>query len=461
MTRPATTIIQAAAAIDALGISLRPATLVIQSGRIVACDRPENIRAAAYADPHVIDLPHALVLPAMVNAHAHLDLTSLGAQPYGGDFLDWLKYVVSHRPTEPAAIAAAVHRGLALSHDAGVGWIGDIANSTHAVIARLEACPSPGMPQPSPDLPRASPGMPRPSPGMPRSGGLPGTHPTTPNPPAIPGVSYLEVFGLGRRQLDGFIRLTRGLDLLHHHPAAAHLGPTLHLGLQPHAPYSTGLALYNAIGRYAAERHMPISSHLAETPMENQFIRDATGPFTDLLRRLDRWDDAIVPNGVGSVEHLSPEFRRGGWLVAHANCVDDHDINALAYHHVSVAYCPIASEYFGLPGGYPHRYRDMLAAGVNVCLGTDSILCQHPDAAQPLSILAAMRRLHQRDRTDPMTLLRMATTHGMSALRFPRAWASLQPGAPARLITIDIDPRNDTPALVQALTNQSPAKPIL
>ena len=84
-----------------------------------------------------------------------------------------------------------------------------------------------------------------------------------------------------------------------------------------------------------------------------------------------------------------------------------------------MAYCPIASAYFGHRG---HRYRDMLDAGVNVCFGTDSILCQPPDEAEPLGILPQIRFLRRRDGVDSEVLLHMATLAGnrqAAPLRLP------------------------------------------
>ncbi|MBL4590989.1 MAG: amidohydrolase family protein, partial [Phycisphaerales bacterium] len=61
-----------------------------------------------------------------------------------------------------------------------------------------------------------------------------------------------------------------------------------------------------------------------------------------------------------------------------------------------------------------HRYQGMLDAGIQVCLGTDSIV--NLDTPDRISVLDEMRLLHRRDATDAQTLLRMATVHGASAM---------------------------------------------
>jgi cytosine/adenosine deaminase-related metal-dependent hydrolase len=102
----------------------------------------------------------------------------------------------------------------------------------------------------------------------------------------------------------------------------------------------------------------------------------------------------------------------------------------------------------------------MLAAGVNVCLGTDSILCQPPNEPQPLGILPQMRFLYRRDKTDPDVLLRMATVNGLRAMGLDENLATLQAGAPARLIAVKIDPHEATDPLVQVLLNDSIVEPV-
>lgn len=399
---------------DAAGTAARPGAIAIAGGRIVAAGDPDAVRAACRGRPieRRTEHPAALVVPGLVNAHAHLDLSRLGPQPMRGSFTDWVAMVIERRPSSPEAIAAAVRHGLVESRRSGVGWLADIAASDHAIRARLRAGAD----------------------------------------AALPGWSFLECVGMGASAPQAAADAGRRAD-----DVAEELAGTasVAIGLQPHAPYSAGAELYAA----AIGTGRPIAStHLAETRDELEFVRDATGPFAELLRRLGKWDPSIVPTGATPIAHLAPALRRGRWIVAHANYLDDRDIELLrTMPRVAIAYCPIASEYFG---HRDHRYRELLAAGVEVCLGTDSILAQPPGERQPFGILAQMRRLYRRDRTEPGVLLAMATTHGARALGCDALAATLLPGAPARLASVEFAPDSPRDPLAQVLIDDAPASSI-
>ena len=345
----------------------------------------------------------------MVNAHTHLELTAIGPQPYdpAGGFVGWVQMLRSHWPAGEAAGQAwflqAAREGARAVREAGVQAVGDIGRF-EAVAQMREAA-------------------------------------------GLAGVTYLEAFGLGP-PFDA-----TGLALFRE---------TRH-GLQPHAPYSAGPPLFAA----AAASGRPVSTHLAETLDEWAFTARLDGPTLAFIRSIGRWSDDFAPHyghGLTPVQWMRPHLERaaadGGWLVAHCNYVDASDIALLANTHTSVAYCPVASDYFGHPhAGHPaHRYREMLDAGVNVCLGTDSVVCQPADEPQPLGIVPQMRHLYRRDRADPADLLQMATVNGAQALRLERHTATLQPGARAHLVALPIDPARETDALAQALAGTGPAR---
>ncbi|HEX7010523.1 MAG TPA: amidohydrolase family protein [Phycisphaeraceae bacterium] len=408
-------IYRVAAVRDAQGVRARPGAVAVRSGRVLAAGPEDDLPLRLRQQAQVIDLPTKLILPALVNAHTHLDLTDLGPTPYGGDWAGWLSDVIRRRRREPQAIAQAVQRGLRLSREAGVGYVGDIAGSAEAIQARQQA---------PPDV-------------------------------SLPGVIYLECVGITASTAAASAQhLGQTLDAL---PFEIPMPPCQRgvvLGIEPHAPYSASRALYESATRLSHQRLYRLTTHLAETPEEIAFVRDAAGPLADLLRRLGKWDEAIRPAHQHPIDWLEPVLRRGRWLVAHCNYVDDEHLGLLSRTGTSVAYCPIASEYFGHRG---HRYRDMLRAGVNVCLGTDSILCQPASEPQPMGIWPQMRFLYRRDGTDPDVLLKMATINGMRALELAEADATLAPGSPARFTLLTIDPDDGTDPLVQALQNNAPA----
>ena len=298
-----------------------------------------------------------------------------------------------------------MRRGLALSAAAGVGWVGDIAASESAVLARLAA------------------------------GG-----------PRVAGVSFIECVGFGAWGAATAGRIEARRRALQRRADEALGRGTLAIGLQPHAPYSAGAALYDV----AASTPAPVCTHLAETREEDRFVRAADGPLAELLRDLGALDDAVRSTGVSPVSLLEPHLSRRPWLVAHANYVDDDDIAILSATRTAIAYCPLASDYFG---HVDHPYRRLLEAGANVCLGTDSIICQPPgpDGRASLCMLTQMRHLHARDGTDPHTLLAMATVRGAAALGLEAGAATLAPGAPARFAVVSIDPGDRTDPLTQCL----------
>jgi len=417
MKQEQVTIYRAAAIRDAQGAHSRPGAVAVRHGLVVASGHPDSLPKRLLKNAVVIDRPDELILPSLVNAHAHLDLTGLGPVPYQGSFTGWLRDVVQKRPTEPKRIIDAVRQGLKLSREAGIGHLGDIAGSTAAIMARRQA----------------------------------------PKNCLMPGVSFMECFGHGQEQDASVVRAERALSDLPFETRIEHHDRGAVLGLSPHAPYSTGLEVYLAARRLSHTRFYRLATHLAETPEEIEFVRDASGPFAELLKDLGKWDNAIEPTGMHPVAWLEPVLKHARWLLAHCNYVDHEHIEVLQKTGTSVVYCPVASEYFGHTG---HRYRDMIDAGVNVCLGTDSILCQPADEPQPMGILPQMRRLFERDQTDPNLLLKMATTNGMLALEFSETFATLQKRAPAQFCSIKIDPDDPLDPLVQVLSGDQLVTPI-
>jgi cytosine/adenosine deaminase-related metal-dependent hydrolase len=240
------------------------------------------------------------------------------------------------------------------------------------------------------------------------------------------GVSFVEFFAVGPRAALNVAGLSELLD-----SSAGPLAKDLRLGLQPHATNTVDPEAYLAAVDFAVQWGLPLATHLAESAEEREFIARATGP----QRHLDSLA-RVFGQGKHPVAHLQTALKEARtayrpFLAAHVNDATDEALELLAATKTSVAYCPRASDYFGAHRHFgPHRYRDMLRAGINVCLGTDSIVNITDGTAGPgegparLSVLDEMRFLHRRDAADPLTLI-----HGVKALGMGRQHVQLMPGA--------------------------------
>ena len=98
--------------------------VVVVDGDKIAAVEAHGVRTAD------LDLGDAAVLPGLVNAHTHLDLTGLrGAASPSPDFTDWLRKVIFHRRNRtPEQVLDDVHEGLVECLRFGTTLLGDISS---------------------------------------------------------------------------------------------------------------------------------------------------------------------------------------------------------------------------------------------------------------------------------------------------------------------------------------------
>ena len=329
------------------------------------------------------DFGNAAIIPGLVNPHTHLDLS--GARglipPTDPDhFTDWLRGVIAYRRTRtPEQVQADIRDGLAECLRAGTTLIGDIA-SEGASWEPLAASQT-----------RA--------------------------------VVFRELIGLGgERARQSWVEMVRWQT---QQRATATCRPAL----SPHAPYSVRWALIQA----ACRGGLPVAIHWLESPGESALIETRSGPFVTFLSDLGIWDTAEpITDAAYTLAHGSlhaPQF-----LLVHAN-YQSADVNVRP--NTTIVYCPRTHAAFGHP---PHPFRDFLARGVRVCLGTDS-LASNPD----LDILAEARFVRSRYPDFPGDqLLRMVTLSGAEALGWADETGSLDAGKSADFVVVPL-PDADAP----------------
>ncbi|HYD00605.1 MAG TPA: amidohydrolase family protein [Phycisphaerales bacterium] len=363
-----------------------------------------------WAGVPVTDRRGRLLIPGLVNAHTHLDLTHIGPRPHdpGDGFSAWIDMIIRERLSEEAPIVRAVRNGVGFLLAGGTVLVGDIAG----VVA--------GKPSTIPGRALAEDGR-------------------------VNGVSFVEFFAQGAGGEGGLVGAVDARDSLSATPDPLSRARIV-FGLQPHAPYSVGWGYY---GRLIAglDADVPVCTHLAESTAEREFIARAAGPFRALLERLGLWDPLTaesVGDGRTPIAHLADHLRAGRQSVVHCNDVSDEDLDTLVGAQAPVIYCPRSSAYFGAERDFgPHRYRNMLSRGLTVALGTDSIV--NLDTPDRISVWDEMRFLHRRDSFDPSTLLKMATVNGAVALRRDPVLFTFSPlGTLAGLAAIRVPDANPT-----------------
>src|SRR5262249_42342445 len=145
--------------------------------------------------------------------------------------------------------------------------------------------------------------------------------------------------------------------------------------------------------------------------------------------------------GLGTpIQHMERHGVLGKNLLAiHVNYVGKKDVGLLAKRKVNVVHCPRSHFYFG-HDRFP--YRELARAGVNVCLGTDSLASVWKQRRQTveLDMFEEMRAFAKANPSvAPHTILRMATVHAAQALGLSNEAGQLRPRAFADIVAIPFE----------------------
>jgi cytosine/adenosine deaminase-related metal-dependent hydrolase len=322
------------------------------------------------------DLGPGVLLPGLVNAHCHLELSHLeGRLPLGGGFVPWIESVVAARGSVPEETARDAEAGaIAFLEGCGTVAVGDVSNAL-GHLDRLSAS-------------------------------------------SLRCVVFLELIAWDPLTADATMawadeRLAA---------ATCGLGPNVAVRLAAHAPYSVSRDL---LARMVL-RGGPAAMHLAESPEETRFLATGNGPWPAFLARRGLGHVAFNPPGLSPVRYVDGlGALRPRLLAAHAVQLDDVDRAILARRGVHVALCPRSNRNLGVGRA---DVPALLESGVRLCIGTDSLA-----SVATLDVLEDGVLLHRQfPQIDPSVIVRMATVGGAEALGLPEL-GTIEPGKTASL----------------------------
>lgn len=195
--------------------------------------------------------------------------------------------------------------------------------------------------------------------------------------------------------------------------------PLISLCFAPHAPYTVADQPLLRLQQLAETLNIPIHMHVHETAHEvaQAFTLNQERP----LARLER---------LGLLD------RR--FLAVHMTQLTASEIALLAYKQVQIIHCPESN--LKLASGFC-PVAQLLAAGVNVALGTDSNASNNDlDMFGEMRTAALLAKAVAQDASavSAHQVLRMATINGAKALGLEQQIGSIEIGKSADLITINL-----------------------
>ena len=379
------TILRARIVLPGPGPAIVNGAVAVSGNRITAVEKWSRVEAG---QAEVIDLGDAILMPGLVNAHCHLDYSGMaGLIPPPRKFVDWLKLITTNKSgLIYSDFAEAWLTGAKMLLTTGTTTVGDIEM----------------VPELLPDVWSATP---------------------------LRVLSCLEMTGVKSRRPPPEI-LGEALDKIASLPAGRSFG-----GLSPHAAYSTTTELLRLTGETARKKKLRLVTHVSESEEEfEMFVKGRGGMFEWLALSGRDMSDCAHGSPVRALERAS--FLGENLLAVHVNHLAPGDSRLLGRHDVSVVHCPRSHTYFK-HATFP--LAELTTAGVNICLGTDSLASVYKPRKKPveLNLFEEMREFaHKNPAVTAKTIFRMATDNGARALGLAGQIGELRPDAFADLIAI-------------------------
>ncbi|HEX8070396.1 MAG TPA: amidohydrolase family protein [Pyrinomonadaceae bacterium] len=390
--------------------------VAVNGARVAAVGTRADV-AAQFPAAAVEDFGAAVILPGLVNCHAHLELTVMRGflDAEEGDFFAWLRKLTVARTLRMTAddLRASAAWGALEAARAGVTCVADGASGGTPVVAALKEL-------------------------------------------GLRGTVFQEVFGPDARMArEQWARSRAQLEALR-----ADADELVRVGVSPHAPYTVSAPLFELITDYALTEGVPLTLHAAESEAESLLLSEGRGPFAESYAQ--RGIEWRAP-GLAPVQYLA---RLGVLaarpLLAHCIRVDDADIETIRQAGASVAHCPKSNAKLG----HGHAPYDKFLA-LRHGLGSDSVASNNTcDLLEEARTALLMGRAAAPARLDELTAERAlydATAGGAEALGYGGQTGALVAGRAADLVAVRLDGAHQQPVHdpVRALVHASSGRDVI
>ena len=277
-----------------------------------------------FPDSRIEDFGQAAILPGLVNAHAHLELTVMRGflEREEGNFFAWLrKLTVARMAMTPEDLLVSATCGAIEAARAGITCAADASS---AATKAMKALSQVGM----------------------------------------RGIVYQESFGPDPKlAAENVAKLREQISSMRDIE-----NDLVRVGVSPHAPYTVSAPQLELISRLAIDQKLPVMMHAAESQAEKLFMLEGRGVFGEgLSARGIQWQ---AP-GVSTIQYLARHgILETKPLLAHCVNVNHADLDLIKQSGAGIAHCPKSNAKLG-HGRAP--FAEFIAQGLNVGLGSDSV----------------------------------------------------------------------------------------
>ena len=373
------------------------ATPVIDDGAIALDDQKlvsvgeRNTLIKQFPEATIQDLGESAIIPGLVNAHSHLELTAMRGflENEAADFFAWLRKLTRARLDRMTAddLYASAAWGACEAARAGVTCVADASD---AALQSMNALREVG----------------------------------------LRGIVFQESFGPDPQLAEeNFEKLKTKIAGLRERETSL-----VKCGVSPHAPYTVCAPQLEMISSFALAEKLPLMMHAAETEMEVLLLRQGRGAFADGLKA--RGIEWRAP-GVSPIRYLHDRgVLETKPLLAHCIQVDAADLDIIKQSETSVAHCPKSNAKLG-HGVAP--FMKMVEKGIDVGLGSDSVVSNNTcDLLEEARFALMLARSGGACSLKSDDVLHAATLGGARSIGLAGQIGELRPGLQADFAVVSL-----------------------
>jgi cytosine/adenosine deaminase-related metal-dependent hydrolase len=333
-----------------------------------------------------------ILMPGMVNAHCHLELSHLkGVIPPHTGLIEFLCSVVTKRNFSEDLIQQAILDAEEEMYQSGIVAVGDIGNTADTGIVKSRS--------------------------------------------KIHWYNFVEVLSFTDQQAEQ--QMQHYLQVAHKMSAISKTAKSkIQTSLVPHAPYSISPNTFQLINEATAQK--VISIHNQEHPAEDELYKTGGGDYLKLFRIFGMEHSPFPVTGLSSVQSVLPYFKNGQTIIlVHNTFMSEEDLIWVSEYskvnNLKIIYCLCPNANCYIENRLP-PVEMFMKHNKSLVLGTDSY-----SSNWQLSIAKEMQVLLKQSSLSKEQLLRMATSNGAEALGLNNLLGSFEKGKQPGIVQLASD----------------------